>query len=52
MKKVIIILAVLIAGYLILSHAWEANALLGTLSDASLKGISVLQGRNVKGVTS
>jgi hypothetical protein len=50
MGRYVLIILGLIGLYLLLSRAWEANAILSTLADTSLKGIAVLQGKDVKGV--
>lgn len=49
--KVIFWIVILIGLYLVASKYLGINAILATLSDASLKGIATLQGRDVKGVT-
>ncbi len=49
--KIIFWVMVLIGIYLVASQSTGLNTILGTLSSKSIEGIAVLQGRNVKGVT-
>lgn len=51
MKQAIFWIMVLIGLFLVANNATKLNVVLATLSDTSLKGVAVLQGRNVKGVT-
>lgn len=49
--KVLLWIAILIGLYLLLKDPWGTNTLIGTMASNSLKGIAVLQGKDVKGVT-
>lgn len=51
MKQAIFWVMCLIGLYLVAINATKLNVVLSTLSSTSLKGVAVLQGRNVKGVT-
>lgn len=52
MKQIIFWVFVLVGIYLVATNAFGVNTILTTLSKSSLQGVAVLQGRDVKGVTS